>query len=437
MPMFLRRIPARKWRVASCIVVAALLALQLASEALRAIAVVPAVGAGPFWLLYSAYALVAVLFFGVGSLVWVYGFRQQRAVAALLFVFCSLMTVTFGTLSAPAVGDALQVALGSVGSALAVLFLLFLLLRFPFDALAAIRANRFGHRVLLGGLAGLTLLCLLSVSSSTSANYLGVAVPAWWNLLGLLYYGFAGVACIAAVVYAAMHASAGRVQQQTRLFIGGTLLSFVPVLILTVLPSILNLHSAVDGTLSMLFLALFPVALGYSTLRYQIVVFDTFVLKTSTRIVGIAGLALLGYALFAAGSTLEGVGVSFLLACLVGAGIVGAPLTWWSAAYITERYFFPETRYYERMLKQVRQSEALETFNLQMIAQLLVRDTMTTLMAPEACLFFLDGEEEPSFVLVSPRSRSCSRTPPVTVAPRWPSTRRSPPISSGPAVPCS
>lgn len=400
MPNVLRRIPARKWRGAGSVVVAALLALQLASEALRALAVPPASGAGPFWLFYAAYALVAVLFSGVGTLVWVYGYRQQRAVSALLFIFCSLMTMTFGTLSAPAVGDALQVALGSVGSALAVLSLLFLLLRFPFDTLAASRANRFGHRALLVGLAGLTVLCLLSVTRSAVYNDLGIAVPAWWNLLGLLYYGFAGLACIGAVTYAARHAGAGRAQQQTRLFIGGTLLSFVPVLILTVLPSILHLHSAVDGTLSMLFLALFPVALGYSLLRYQILIFDTFILKTATRIVGLAGLALLGYALFAAGSTAVGVGVSFLLACLVAVGVVGAPVTWWAAARLTERYFFPEMRYYERMLKQVQQSDEPETFNLQIIAQLLVRDTMAALMAPEACLFFLDGEESPSFALV-------------------------------------
>jgi signal transduction histidine kinase len=401
MSVFLRWNASRKWRILSIGGVAALIALQLLSTALRALVAPPQSGTGSFWLFYIAYALVAALFFGVGSLVWIYGYRQQRVVSTLLFAFCGLMTVTFGTLSAPAVGDRLQVAVGSACSALAVLFLLLFLLRFPFDTLADSRSHPVRHLALLIGIGVLAVLCLFSVTSSVCFNYLGVSVPAWWNLLGLLYYGFAGVACVVAVIYATRHATSGRRQQQARLFIAGTLLSFVPTLALTVIPTTLHLHTSVDGTLSMLFLVLFPLTLGYSLLRYQILIFDTFIVRTATRIVGFVGLALLAYALFATGSTLVEDRFSLLLACLIVAGVVFAPVIWWSAASLTERYFFPEARYYERLLQQVHQhSKVQETFNLPMIAQLLIRDTMVTLKAPDACLFFLDDEAQ-NFALVS------------------------------------
>jgi len=403
MPVLFRWKASRRWRILSIIGIAVLLVVQLGSEARGAVTTTATSAGGSFWLFYTAYALIAVLFLGVGSLVWLYGFQRQPLVSALLFVFCSVMTLAFGTLSAPAVGNALLIASGSSCTALAVLFLLLFLLRFPVDILAHLSVPQTGRRVraLHASLAGLGVLCVLAVVRNVSVNFLNVAVPQWLTLLVQLYYVGTSAACMAAVVYSTRHASSVRAQQQTRLFFVGTLLSFVPILMLTVLPALLHLRSAVDGTLSMLFLLFFPLSLGYALLRYQVLIIDSYIRRTVTWIVGGVCLALLAYALFAVGSLLVADRVAIFLACLLGAGVVGAPVLWRVAAILTERYFFPEARYYERLLKQAQYSQVKETFNLQLIAQSLTLDIMTTLKAPEACLFFLD-EEARSYTLVTP-----------------------------------
>jgi len=400
MPVLFRWRASRRWRILSILGIASLLVVQLSSEVWDALTLLPALAGGAFWIFYTAYAIIAFLFLGVGSLVWLYGFRRQPTVSALLFVFCSVMMLAFGSLSAPAVGNALLINVGSSCTALAVLCLLLLLLRFPVDTYAQVKAQRGRYRILLTSLVGILTLCLFAVAR----DVLNVADPGWLNFLSELYYGLTGAACIGAVIYATRHASSMRTQQQTRLFFVGTLLSFMPILVLTIIPSLLNLHSAVDGTLSMLSLVFFPLSLGYALLRYQVLIFDTYIRKTVTRIVGSVCLALLAYALFAVGSLLVANSVSLFLACLIAVGVVCAPLIWWAAAWLTERYFFPEARYYERMLKQAQetqQAQMQETFNLKLIAQSLALDIMTTLKAPEACLFFLD-EETQSYTLVSP-----------------------------------
>ena len=391
---------SRRWRILSILSIAACLVLQLGTEA-RSVLTSHATNGGVFWTISTAYALVAVLFLCVGSLIWLYGYRSQHNVSTLLFVFCSLMTITFGSLPAAVVWNGLLVAIGSSCSALAVLCLLFLLLRFPFDTYTHIRAHKRRFRTLLASLAALILLCLFSATHSICFYFLDITLPGWWNILGLLYYVLAGAACIGAVVYSTRSASSVRTQQQTRLFFAGTLLSFVPILVLTVIPILLHVRSAVDGTLSMFFLVFFPLSLGYALLRYQVLLVDTYIRKTVTWIVGSVCLVLLAYALFAAGSLLVASSVSLFLAGLIGAGVLCAPILWRGAALLTERYFFPEAQYYQRMLKQARLAQVQETFNLQLIAQALVLDVMTALKAPEACVFFLD-EETQSYRLISP-----------------------------------
>jgi signal transduction histidine kinase len=389
----------RRVRTLSVIGLVALLIVELGSEARGAVTMNPSAAGVSFWVFHTAYALIAFLFLGVGSLVWLYGYRRQPEVSALLFVFCADMMVAFGTLSAPAVKNTFLTAVGSSCTALAVLFLLLLLLRFPVDLLARLNAAHGRSRWLRPSLAGLFLLCLLAVVRNVCFNYLNVAVPVWLTVLVQLYYALTSGVCVGTVIYSTRHAPSIRAQQQTRLFLAGTLLSVVPILVLTVIPALLHLRSAVDGTLSMLSLVFFPLSLGYAVLRYQILILDTYIRKTVTRIVGGVCLALLAYTLFAAGSMLVADRVALLLAGLIGVGVLGAPPLWWTAAWLTERYLFPEARYYARMLTQARHAQ--ETFNLQLIAHQLALDTMMTLKAPGACLFFLD-EDRQAYTAVAP-----------------------------------
>src|SRR5205823_2506619 len=86
-----------------------------------------------------------------------------------------------------------------------------------------------------------------------------------------------------------------RIWQQIQLFLTGILLSFVPILCLTVLPTLLHLHYAIDGKLSMLFLVCFPLTLGYTILRYQIIILDTYIRRFVSWLLGVITLAVLSY----------------------------------------------------------------------------------------------------------------------------------------------
>src|SRR5437667_6310661 len=78
---------------------------------------------------YILSLLIALLFFAVGAVVWLYG--RQRRVAALLFGFCYIMTLTFSTLIGIDAGNNLLNAIGSSCCALSGPFLTLLLLSFP------------------------------------------------------------------------------------------------------------------------------------------------------------------------------------------------------------------------------------------------------------------------------------------------------------------
>src|SRR5205823_1980903 len=109
-----------------------------------------------------------------------------------------------------------------------------------------------------------------------------------------------------------------RERQQLRLFVGGVALSLTPVLFLTVLPAVLNLppQDTLDGHISALALGLLPIALGYSILRYQILVFDRYIRRVVAGIVGGVGLAMLGYFAVALDSVLSSEHTSYAVFCL-------------------------------------------------------------------------------------------------------------------------
>ena len=70
----------------------------------------------------------------------------------------------------------------------------------------------------------------------------------------------------------------------------GTLLSFVPIFLLTVIPQLLHLAASIDGTRSMIFLVFFPIAMAYSLLRYELLVFDIYVRRVVTWVIFIKAL---------------------------------------------------------------------------------------------------------------------------------------------------
>lgn len=403
----LRTITSRTARTASLALIGALYVLLLIYEALQADRLAPPRTHDAMWAWYATYALSGALFFGVGALVWLYGYARQRTVAALLFWFCNLVMLAFGSLSGATLGDNFSNALGASTSALAVLCLFLLLLRFPRNLLPQ-RTGRCRVMALVQVVTG--LLSLISASSSILNDVFSWTPPRWWYLLGGFYYGIVGLLTVLIIVLAARTSPSIRALQQTRLFFAGTLLSFVPILLVTVIPTVLHLEASIDGTRSMVFLVFFPAAVSYSLLRYELLVFDIYVRRVVTRVIGGVGIALLGYLLFATSSQLLGGNAPLLLAGMVGAGVLLAPYVWWLARRLTERFFFPETAFYATRLKEAHARQGLETFDLLLAGHQLVLDVITTLQSPEACIFVLDEEAQNFRMLALPQRETRSES---------------------------
>ena len=397
----------RVQRILSIFIVGLLFLLLHASEGLH-ISTSKVVHVSPtFWILYVSYALISLLFYCIGSLCWLYAYGKQHTITTLLFTFTSLMMIAFGNLSISSVEDGIYSAIGGVSTTFAVLVLFFLLLNFPYPVYSVLIGK--SRTLLRTSLIVLTLLASFTSFRSVCVYIFHIHVPNWWSLVGLSYYILVGVAIVLIVIFSSRRSTTIREQQQSRFFFLGTLLSFVPILGLTVIPTLLHARLVVDGSLSMIFLVLFPLTMGYAVLRYNLLVFDSYVKRVVTTVVSMVGLALLTFVLFAIGSVLVSDTISLSLAGLLLAGVIGAPCIWWSCKLLTERVFFPEAQYYKRVLKQVQQNQAEQSFDLQQVAHLLVIDAMTTLNAPGACIFVLD-EETNTYVLLAAPTHEAERT---------------------------
>ena len=397
----------RAQRVLSIFIVGLIFLLLHASEALHIFTNVTTRVSPTFWTLYASYALISLLFYCIGSLCWLYAYGKQHTITTLLFTFTSLMMLAFGTLSISSIEDGIFTAIGSVSTTSAVLVLFFLLLNFPYPVYAMLTGR--SRTFLRISLVILTLLASFTSFRSVCMYAFHLHVPTWWNLVGLSYYMFVGIAIVLVVIFSSRRSTTIREQQQSRFFFLGTLLSFVPILGLTVIPTLLHARLVVDGSLSMIFLVLFPLTMGYAVLRYNLLVFDSYVKRVVTTVVSMVGLALLTFVLFAVGSILVSDTISLSLAGLLLVGVIGAPCIWWSCKLLTERVFFPEAQYYKRVLKQVQQNQAEQSFDLQQVAHLLVIDAMTTLNAPGACVFVLD-EETHTYTLLAAPTQEAERT---------------------------
>jgi signal transduction histidine kinase len=253
------------------------------------------------------------------------------------------------------------------------------------------------------GQAAASALCLFSVSYSILHDLCTFPLPGWWRLLGISYYGIVGALIVLIIALAARRSTSVRTLQQTRLFFASTLLSLAPILLLTVLPELFQLRMHIDGPQSMVFLIFFPLGTGYALLRYDLLIFDMYVRRAVTWATGAVSLVLLGYLLFTIGSQLVGGNTSLALAGLLGAGVLSAPYVWWLARRLTERFFFPESRYYAARLKESHARQGLETFDLRLAAHQLVLDVLTTLRSPEAAIFILDEESGTLCLTLLPR----------------------------------
>ena len=359
------------------------------------------------WFQFGISALVSLIFLAVGALVWLYA--SERRVALLLFGFCSGMMMNFAALSGDSASDVssfhlLFDAISSASTALSVPLLAALLLLFPKSYFSGAGRHVPGDQrspslLFLRGY----LVCLVSLGLVVTLYTLVRAAPIvqgtwlyeYMKILKDIYYLVGIVGILVTVTVSYRRSSTLRERQQLRLFVGGVALSLTPVLCLTVLPAVLNLppEETLDGHISALALGLLPMALGYSILRYQILVFDRYIRRVVAGIVGGVGLAMLGYFAVALDSVLSSEHISFAGVSIAGLTILGSLGIWLLARAVTDHLFFRETLHYRRLMQKPTMLVD-EALTLNEAARLLTTGAIDTFATPQVCFFVLDKESQ-------------------------------------------
>lgn len=349
------------------------------------------------WLGFDFSAFVAFIFLAVGSFVYLYA--RNRIVAWLLFSCMFSVMITFATETASLRYIYIFLVVSSVSSSIAFSLFAVLLLHFPRNLLARFKFVKNGgrQRSLRGYfpllmrlyVVALSILCPITVVADFYYPHPSHSLLAF---IVSVYYLIVLIGIISTLSISYLLDSTPRQRQQQRIFVVGVLLGFVPLLILNVLPVILNLHqfyvNAEVSTVTVLFL---PLSLGYTILRYQVLVFDRYVRRAVAWTTGIVGLFAVGYlVIMLVNVTLSADQASSVIMSVALVGVL-APSVWWGARFVTERLFFTEMLQYRRLIDS---AEILtgEEFDIEQAAALLTTAALQAFQTQEICLYVLDDE---------------------------------------------
>ncbi|WP_161981868.1 GAF domain-containing sensor histidine kinase [Dictyobacter alpinus] len=324
--------------------------------------------------------------------VWVYA--RNRQVAFRLLCLCMALIVAFTVRSSVSANKWLGFV-SDTGSILAVIFLSAFLMVFP----KSITANQNSSSV-TRYLAWISKIYLALISGSGifiiaaffNSYLLQAKVADWLSFSDLSYFLVTLTGILGLIIYSYQRSTVHWERQQMSLFVAGVILSAAPLLFFTVIPRILHLPFF-NGRITTITLFLFPLALGYSILRYQILVFDTYVRKTVAALFGMIFLAIVVYVVVALGNI-------FLIGympqhrnlyelVIVGSATFLSPLVWRLAKVLTENVFFREVVQYRRFLQEpmVISDETLEVSDA---ASLITSAAIYTFDTAQVCVFVFD-----------------------------------------------
>lgn len=307
-----------------------------------------------FWLSLGFSTLTCLLFVAVGALVWL--FAHERRIAALLFGFCCAVAVSFametGALTETTGG--IFSYFTTLGTASGMYLLATLLLVFPHTALSKddMDANgtskappRRGIWLARAYFIMLNILLLIELITGTFNTILKARAPVLVQTAGL-YCAFMTLLGILCTVIISWRRTQGeRARQQMRLLTGGLLLSLVPFLVLTLLPDLVlgggvTYPYVVPPQDSIVTIGIFPIALGYTVLRHQVLVLDRYIRRIVTGIVaGILFIVLEYVVIISTGILLSGMTATICIAAFSALLVALLPR---AARKLTESLFFPE-----------------------------------------------------------------------------------------------
>jgi signal transduction histidine kinase len=336
------------------------------------------------WKQLGFSALSAFLFIAVGTLVWLYA--RNRSVAWLLLCFCSSMMVSFIVSPAAKENDPTFSAIGAISSGYALLAFSLLLLVFPHNFLEGADYHKVTRVYLAGLLVGLFACPLYAFFE----YILALPLPAWMLFGYYGFYLFAIIGILVTITASYRRATTTRQKHQLRLFVMGVIFAFSPALLLTVLPSALSLppQYIVDSQISTISLVLLPLSLGYSILRYEIMLFDSTLRNAASWILGLLGLGFVLYLMILALGLLGWIFNSTTLIAIILVTFSGL-FAWQAMRFFTDHFFFTDQTLYRRAIEHPDVLNADRT-NVHTVAHLLGGAVARLFDAPHSCLFVLD-----------------------------------------------
>lgn len=355
------------------------------------------------WEQFGFSALVALLFLAVGTLVWLYA--RNRSVAIVLFCFSFSMMVTFAVQTGALIEDQFLTFLSETGGAIALLMFSLLLLLFPTNYFAQFRqahgstsGSQTGRRavksLLLPGYLALTgLLGLVTITNFALFARNELDLTSWMKAIGYSYYLIVQSGILLTIILSYRKSSTLRERQQLRFFVIGVVLAFSPFLVFTLLPLVLGLPAGyvLNSQFSTSTVILLPISLGYSILRYQMLVFDKYIRRAVAWTVGSISIGILGYLVVLVSNITLSNNVALNMGAIVLSLLILSPFTWWLAHVGTERMFFNEMRHYRRILERPGLLTR-KTFDLEEAADLITLAFINTFETRELCLLVLDNE---------------------------------------------
>jgi diguanylate cyclase (GGDEF)-like protein/putative nucleotidyltransferase with HDIG domain len=384
-PFGIRRSSARGYLMMTTLAVYILLVVL---DGLRSFALRPASAAlWLMWLRMGFAAFTALLFLSVGALAWLYG--RQRPVARLVFGFCCAMALVFvgETAADSSGGDFFFLLVSSLGAVAGIYLLALLLLLFPHNYLA--RKEQHGHgRFVWVYIVFQTLLLVIQTAK----------ILLTWSVTLPLYEiigngaSFAALCCaLVSLLITYRLAREGRERQQMLLLVWGGTLAIAPFIFLSLLPGLFGLPGF-DPQITTVTMGLFPLALAYAVLRYQMLVLDRSIHRAATWIVGtimlvvvdFLGIVLLGVAL---------TGTVYAI-CVAAMTMLLAGLLPRLAGRATENLFFTEFRPYRHLLNDTERMLQETSFDLERVADLLSLALIDALGSPSVALFIDTGIEQ-------------------------------------------
>ena len=357
----------------------------------------------PIGLSFGFSLSVALISLAVGSLIWFYS--RNRQVSFLLFAFSSTMMIAF-ELETSASITPLSNAISGCASLASIVLLAVILLIFPknYLKLPAVAARKKHYNLWQSIYASPTKWYILGLFLSFCCGIFDIAASYFiypktsfiLDWVGLVVTDFALIGSLITVIIT-FRKSTPREREQLQFFVVGVILALAPLLLLTIIPQTINIDF-ISPEITTLTVILLPLSLGYSILRYQILVFDSYIRRTVSSIIAAIFLTIVTYSVYILGSQLAGVvQLRVVGAIVIVAMALLAPLTWWLAKQLTERVLFKETLRYRRIIDRPV-TMGNEVLDLENIGQLIIEAAMQTFKTTQLGLFVLAKDKNVYYI---------------------------------------